>query len=70
MKNKTFRFYFIVTEYLFTMAGLAILGVFIGDRYFPESAYLSPIFGVIGMFIGLIITTSFIVSLIKRENKR
>lgn len=68
MKNKTFRFYFIITEYIFTMAGLAILGVFLGKKYF-DNPIMSPVLGVIGMFIGLIITTSFVVSLIKKENK-
>ncbi|HKL61663.1 MAG TPA: hypothetical protein VJY66_04720, partial [Acholeplasma sp.] len=62
-----FRFYFIVTEYIFTMAGLAILGVFLGGKFF-DNPMMPAILGVVGMFIGLVITTTFVVSMVKKEN--
>lgn len=68
MKNKAFRFYFIVTEYIFTMAGLAILGVFLGGKFF-DNKMMPAVLGVVGMFIGLVITTTFVVSMFKKENE-
>ena len=49
------------------MAGLAILGVFLGGKFF-DNPMMPAILGVVGMFIGLVITTTFVVSMVKKEN--
>ena len=60
--------YIMVMQLFFTVAGLAILGFYIGDRLDPESS-LSTILTAVGLTLGIVVAFMTLLQFIKSEER-
>jgi len=64
--RKTLFAYTIVFQMFFTVIGLAFIGYFIGDHYYPETNINLVLTGV-GTLLGMIASIMMFLQFIKRE---
>ena len=60
--------YMIVMQFIFTVVGLSLLGLFIGNKINPEGN-LSTLFAGIGLVLGIIFGFYTIMQFIKSEER-
>lgn len=67
-KKKLFMTYIMVMQLFFTVAGLAIMGFYIGDRINPEGNLPTILTGV-GLILGILVAFMILLQFIKSEER-
>ncbi len=58
--------YTMIVQMIFTVVGLALLGDYLGTRFYPETE-LNLVFTAIGVVLGFIVSVISFINFIKRE---
>lgn len=66
MKNKYIKFYFLITQIIFTLLIPTLIGFLIGKYYFKDDL-TTGILAVVGFFIGLISSLIFLYRFSKKD---
>lgn len=58
--------YTMIMQMIFTIVGLALLGYFIGDKFYPDTD-IDLILTGIGTILGFVVSVMYFIQFIKRE---